>query len=409
MVSMRWLKGLLLHKVAVVALLAAMVALAVPAAADPRDRLEEIERRTEEVQADIGRLDARADELLGRIGVVDQEVARVEAEVQSLDARISDLNSEIAAVKKRLTAAQLELTFLTEQLQAVLGRLDQRTDLFTERARAAYMAGPTAYVDGLLSSEDFGDLIDRTAYYESALDADSALVQEIEVLRDETETQRELVEEKREKIIKAKLALEADRAEVAQIRQQRASVLAARSSVLAEKRGLLGEVKSKRAAQQQILDQLERESQQIQSLLTAQASSVSGPFPTGGGQLAWPAAGPVISGFGPRTHPIFGDTRMHTGIDIGAPYGAPVVAADDGVVVFAGVMSGYGNAIVVDHGGGLATTYNHLSSFSVSSGAHVGRQQTVGAVGCTGYCTGPHLHFEVRVNGAPVDPMPYLQ
>jgi murein DD-endopeptidase MepM/ murein hydrolase activator NlpD len=409
MVSMRWMKGLLLHKVAVVALLAAMVALAVPAAADPRDRLEEIESRTERVQADIGRLDARADELLGAIGVVDEKVARVETEVQSLDARISDLNSQIAAVKKRLTAAQLELTFLTEQLQAVLGRLDQRTDLFTERARAAYMAGPTAYVDGLLSSEDFGDLIDRTAYYESALDADSALVQQIEVLRDETETQRELVEEKREKIIKAKLALEADRAEVAQIREQRASVLAARRAVLAEKRGLLGEVKSKRAAQRQILDQLERESQQIQSLLTGQASSVSGPFPTGGGQLAWPAAGPVISGFGPRTHPIFGDTRTHTGIDIGAPYGAPVVAADDGVVVFAGVMSGYGNAIVVDHGGGLATTYNHLSSFSVSSGSRVGRQQTVGAVGCTGYCTGPHLHFEVRINGAPVDPMPYLQ
>jgi murein DD-endopeptidase MepM/ murein hydrolase activator NlpD len=409
MVSMRWMKGLLLHKVAVVALLGAMVALAVPAAADPRDRLEEIERRTEEVQADIGRLDARADELLGAIGVVDQKVARVEAEVQTLDARISDLNSEIATVKRRLTAAQQELTFLTEHLQAVLGRLDQRTDLFTERARAAYMAGPTAYVDGLLSSEDFGDLIDRTAYYESALDADSRLVQQIEVLRDETETQREVVEEKREKIIAAKLALEADRAEVAQILQERASVLAARRAVLSEKRGLLGEVKSKRNARQQILDQLERESQQIQSLLAAQASSVSGSFPTGGGQLAWPAAGPVISGFGPRTHPIFGDTRMHTGIDIGAPYGAPVVAADDGVVVFAGVMSGYGNAIVVDHGGGLATTYNHLSAFSVSSGQHVGRQQTVGAVGCTGYCTGPHLHFEVRVNGGPVDPMPYLQ
>jgi murein DD-endopeptidase MepM/ murein hydrolase activator NlpD len=271
------------------------------------------------------------------------------------------------------------------------------------------MAGPTAYVDGLLSADNFGDLIDRTAYYESALDADSRLVQQIEVLRDETETQRELVEEKRAKIIEAKLRLEADRAEVAQIRQERASVLAARRAVLGEKRSLLSEVKSKRNAQQQILDQLDRESQQIESLLSGQASSVSGPFPTGGGQLAWPAAGPVISGFGPRTHPIFGDTRMHTGIDIGAPYGAPVVAADDGVVVFAGVMSGYGNAIVVDHGGGLATTYNHLSSFSVSSGQRVGRQQTVGAVGCTGYCTGPHLHFEVRVNGAPVDPMPYLQ
>jgi murein DD-endopeptidase MepM/ murein hydrolase activator NlpD len=406
---MRWMKGLLVHKVALVALLAAMVALAVPAAADPYDRLDEIEARKEKVQAGIGRLDARADELLGKIGVVDQKVARVESEVQSLDARISDLNARIAVVKKKLTAAQLELTFLTEQLQAVLGRLDRRTDFFSERARAAYMAGPTAYVDGLLSAENFGDLIDRTAYYESALDADSRLVQEIEVLRDDTETQREVVEEKRAKIIEAKMSLEADRAEVAQIRQQRASVLAARRAVLTEKRGLLGEVKSRRNAQQQILDQLDRESQQIESLLSAQASSVSGPFPTGGGQLAWPAAGPVISGFGPRTHPIFGDTRMHTGIDIAAPYGAPVVAADDGVVVFAGVMSGYGNAIVVDHGGGLATTYNHLSAFSVSSGQRVGRQQTIGAVGCTGYCTGPHLHFEVRVNGAPVDPMPYLQ
>ena len=409
MFSMRWMKGLLVHKVAVVALAGAMVALAIPAAADPHDRLEEIRRRQDAIRAGLGRLDARADALLGQIGVVDERVSRVEAEVQSLDGRISDLNSDIAVVKRRLTAAQLELTFLTEQLQAVLGRLDRRTDLFTERARAAYMAGPTAYVDGLLSSEDFGDLIDRTAYYESALDADSRLVQGIEVLRDETETQRGVVEEKREKIIAAKVALEADRAELARIRQERASVLAARQAVLTEKRGLLGQVKSKRAAQQQILDQLDRESQQIQSLLTSQASSVSGPFPSGGGQLAWPAAGPVISGFGPRTHPIFGDTRMHTGIDIGAPYGAAVVAADDGVVVFAGVMSGYGNAIIVDHGGGLATTYNHLSAFSVSNGQHVGRRQTVGAVGCTGYCTGPHLHFEVRVNGAPVDPIPYLQ
>jgi murein DD-endopeptidase MepM/ murein hydrolase activator NlpD len=406
---MRWLRGLLVHKVAGVALLAALVALAVPAAADPRDRLDEIEDRQERVQAKIGNLNARADQLLGRIGVVDQKVSRVEAEVQSLDAKISDLNAEIAVVQKRLTAAQLELTFLTEELQAVLGRLGHRTDLFTERARAAYMAGPTAYVDGLLSAEDFGDLIDRTEYYESALDADSRLVEQIEVLRDETETQRELVEEKRARIIEDKLSLEADRTELAQVRQQRASVLAARKAVLSEKRGLLHQVKSQRSAQQQILDQLERESQQIQSLLSAQASSVSGAFPTGGGQLAWPAAGPVISGFGPRVHPIFGDTRVHTGIDIGAPYGAPVVAADDGVVVFAGVMSGYGNAIVVDHGGGLATTYNHLSAFSVSSGQRVGRQQTVGAVGCTGYCTGPHLHFEVRVNGAPVDPMPYLQ
>jgi murein DD-endopeptidase MepM/ murein hydrolase activator NlpD len=100
---------------------------------------------------------------------------------------------------------------------------------------------------------------------------------------------------------------------------------------------------------------------------------------------------------------------LHTGLDIGAPYGAPVVAAGSGVVVYAGVMSGYGNVIAIDHGNGLATTYNHLSAFYVGTGQRVSRGTQIGAVGCTGYCTGPHLHFEVRVNGSPVDPMPYLQ
>jgi murein DD-endopeptidase MepM/ murein hydrolase activator NlpD len=116
----------------------------------------------------------------------------------------------------------------------------------------------------------------------------------------------------------------------------------------------------------------------------------------------------VTSGFGYRIHPIFGTRRLHTGVDIGAPYGATVSACDSGTVAFAGVMSGYGNVIAIDHGGGFATTYNHLSGFAVQPGQSVSRGQSMGYVGCTGYCTGPHLHFEVRINGNPVDPMPYL-
>jgi murein DD-endopeptidase MepM/ murein hydrolase activator NlpD len=123
----------------------------------------------------------------------------------------------------------------------------------------------------------------------------------------------------------------------------------------------------------------------------------------------WPANGPLTSGFGYRVHPIFGYSKMHTGIDIGAPYGSPVWAADTGTVAYVGTMSGYGNVVAIDHGGGLATTYNHLSSFHVSNGQSVSRGTQIGAVGCTGYCTGPHLHFEVRVGGNPVDPMPYLR
>jgi murein DD-endopeptidase MepM/ murein hydrolase activator NlpD len=250
-------------------------------------------------------------------------------------------------------------------------------------------------------------MANRYTYYRSAVDSDSKLISEIEILRDETDTRRELVEEEQARIAKAKLRLEADRAEVAELHRQQSEVLAEREAVLSEKEELLADVESKKSAYERVHRQLERDAAEIQALLAGAPSA--GPLPTGGGQLAWPAAGPVTSGYGYRTHPIFGDTRLHTGIDIGASYGSPVVASATGVVVYAGSMSGYGNVIAIDHGGGLATTYNHLSAFYVGVGQSVSRSSQIGAVGCTGYCTGAHLHFEVRVNGNPVDPMPYLQ
>jgi murein DD-endopeptidase MepM/ murein hydrolase activator NlpD len=131
--------------------------------------------------------------------------------------------------------------------------------------------------------------------------------------------------------------------------------------------------------------------------------------PSGHGVLAVPIPGaPITSGFGPRVHPIYGDVRVHTGVDFGASYGTAIHAAADGVVVSAGPLGGYGNATVIDHGNGLATLYGHQSSIIVSPGQHVSRGQVIGYVGCTGLCTGPHLHFEVRVRGTPVDPMQYL-
>jgi murein DD-endopeptidase MepM/ murein hydrolase activator NlpD len=116
----------------------------------------------------------------------------------------------------------------------------------------------------------------------------------------------------------------------------------------------------------------------------------------------WPASGVVTSGFGWRWG------RMHEGLDIAASYGAPISAASSGTVIYAGWMGGYGNLVVIDHGGGLATAYGHQSSIAVSSGSQVSQGQTIGYVGSTGHSTGPHLHFEVRVNGSAVDPMGYL-
>ena len=390
-------------------LLLGVVGAAVPASADPSEKLEKIERQKAKAQAKQDALASKKQDVLTLIKGLDAKRQDAEARLSRFDEDLARLDSEINEVKDDLTRAQARIALLTEDLHDVLARLDRRTEIFTDRAVAAYIAGPSAYIDSILSSDSFSDLVDRYEYYESALNADSEIVSEIQVLRDETENQREVILEKQQEIVAAKRKLDGARTEVAMLRREQAAVLAAKEEALQEKEYILAQVETKRSKWAALETQLDRDSDRLRSLINQSASTSSGPLPTGGGQLLWPATGSVTSGYGYRTHPIFGDQRLHTGIDIGAPYSAPVIAADAGVVTFAGVMSGYGNVVVVDHGGGLATTYNHMSAFTVGSGQSVGRGEQVGAVGCSGYCTGPHLHFEVRLNGSPVDPMSYLQ
>lgn len=395
------------RSVALPAALLALGMLAIPAAARPS--LEDVQEKKARAAERAAELDSRGDSLAGKVAVLDAMRAEAEARVTALEDQLDHLDGRIKAKQQQLTAAQKRMAVLTSELQDVLADLGSRTDVFVDRAVAAYKAGPTAAVEGVLSSGDFNSLIDRYEYYQAALDADSALLDEIETLRDGVEGRRMEVERRQDEISEAKIALLKDRAAIEVIHQERKAILTEREQIVAEKESLLSEVRGRQRHYEEVVAQLEEDAAEIRALLAAQASESAGPFPTGGGQLLWPAAGPLTSGYGYRTHPIFGDTRLHTGIDIGAGYGAPVIAADAGTVVFAGVMSGYGNAIVIDHGNGLATTYNHLSSFLVAGGQGVARGSQIGAVGCTGYCTGPHLHFEVRVNGSPVDPMPYLQ
>ena len=407
---MLFLRGLRGREVPVLGLLLCFLALSIPAFGQGlEDKLETTEQKKQRAQAQADRFAAEATRLSRKVAAIDEVAGRIQAEVNKLDGKMDRLNDRIDVVERDLTAAQQRLNFLTRELQGILTKLDKRTDLFTERAVAAYMAGPTSHLEGLLSATTFNEVVDRTSYYESALDADSKLVSEIEVLRDGTEIKRDQVEEEEERIAAQKMALEKDKAALAQVLQERQSALDAQNAVLSQKEALLANAESKKRQYLQVVAQLEADADRIQSILAARSAGAVGALPVGGGQLLWPANGPLTSGYGYRTHPIFGDGRMHTGIDIGAAYGAPVIAADAGVVAYVGVMSGYGNVIVIDHGGGLATTYNHLSAFGVSSGQSVGRGMPIGNVGCTGYCTGPHLHFEVRINGSPVDPMPYLQ
>lgn len=391
---------------AIVVVMAGLLAVALPAAADPKSKLEKLQERKEAAAAKEAFYDEQRQDVLARIKKIDAERAKVEAKVDDLDVRLQALDSQISAVKDDLTAAQQKVLLLTEDLQDVLSELGTSTDQLTERAIEAYKGGSSAYLDTILGSESFNEVVDKVIYWEAALDSDSELIDRIALLRDETENRREVILEQQAQIVTAKKRLEQDRKAIAEVRSEHAVVLAEREALLSEKETLLGQVEAKKAFYSALQDKLEQESAEIESLLS---NGGSGPLPTGGGQFLWPTAGAMTSPYGYRTHPIFGDTRLHTGIDIGGAYGNPVVAADTATVSYVGVMSGYGNVVILDHGGGLATTYNHLSAQYVSSGATVQRGTSIGAVGCTGYCTGPHLHFEVRVNGSPVDPMPYLQ
>ena len=386
--------------------LLAVVSLALPAVAES---LEEIRERKERAATRAARLDARGDSLAEKVAALDAMRAEAEARVVAVKTRLSTLDKRIKEKKIQLTIAQKRMAVLTSELQEILGELGERTDVFVDRAVAAYKAGPTAAAEGVLSGQSFNDVIDRYTYYQAALDADSSIIDEIEVLRDGVEERRIEVEEREAEIAEAQMMLQADRAEVQILHDQRAAVLAERKAIVEQKNNLLAGTRAKQASYLAQVAQLEKDEAAKLAIIAQVGSTSSGPLPSGGGQLLWPAAGPITSPYGYRTHPIFGDTRLHTGIDIGAPYGAPVIASDGGSVIYAGVMGGYGNTVVIDHGGGLATTYNHMGAILVSSGQTVARGSQIAEVGCSGYCTGPHLHFEVRIDGGPVDPMPYLQ
>jgi murein DD-endopeptidase MepM/ murein hydrolase activator NlpD len=397
---------------AALALCACVGLVSVPASAGPGDRLQQIHRRQAELRDKYRAADSAVAALSERIEEVDARRDLLKSKVAGLDEKLSELDVRISVYKGRLEAAQREMALLTERIQVVLERLQKRRELLVTRAVAAYEAGPTAYVDGLLSSDSFADLVDRFQYYQSAMHADTVLIDQIGALRSSLEAQRSEVERKQEQIAAAKQALDGTRARVASTRAQKAEALREQQAALSEKQALLRQARAKKERYQQVLDRLDRQSEHIQEILQQQSSAGSaapGPGDLGGGRLMWPCSGPLTSLFGWRVDPVLGGRRLHAGIDLGCAYGSPVYAADSGTVVFVGQITGYGNVVMVDHGGGMATTYNHLSSFSVSVGEHVGRGDQVASVGSTGYSTGPHLHFEVRINGAPTDPLPYLQ
>jgi murein DD-endopeptidase MepM/ murein hydrolase activator NlpD len=383
----------------------ALVAAVGPPVSAHDPELEEIERRLEQRQEQLEEATEESRDVRGQLSASQQHRRGLTAEVRLLQSDLAAAQARLAEVEAALEVARDELARWTRRLERARADLLARQDLLNAKAATAYILGPAAYAEALLGANDLGSMADRTFYVERVLAVDTDLLAGVRVSRELVATRQDRMGVYEDNV--------AERFRTVRRHTERIAAMKARQEALLEQidleieytAGALGELNSARERYEDAVAQLEAESAQIQGLIQGSGSTGSGQY---GGELFWPTNGPIVSGFGYRTHPVYGTTRFHAGVDIDGACGQPIFAAEDGTVLSAGYNGGYGNATVIDHGGGLSTLYAHQSSIGVSSGQKVGRGQQIGLVGTTGLSTGCHLHFEVRVNGEPVDPVPYL-
>jgi len=338
-----------------------------------------------------------------QISALDGQLAAIEAQLKGLGGRIDAVQQRLAATRDKLRVLGEQLRLKRAELARARHELASEQSAFQLRIRIAYKTSDLDYLDVLMASNSFEDLVSRVDVVRSLVGGDNALVGRLQTTRDAVREQKRAIAARESDARQAAADLQAQSAQLAALQAARAEQQTAALAARKQKTGALAQVNGDLAQLKSQEDQLLAES----SALTGVINSSSGGG-GGTGRLGWPVSGPVTSPFGWRVHPILHVKRFHTGIDIGVGYGTPIHAADSGTVIYATWMSGYGNVIIIDHGGGISTLYAHQSSLAVGMGARVARGQVIGYVGSTGFSTGPHLHFEVRLNGTPVDPLAYL-
>lgn len=349
------------------------------AAESEQQQLEGIRRQMQEQQS--------------RVSQAQGEVTTVSDQLRVIQSNLDTVLAEYSVIMTKRVNTEQQIKTNTVILEKAEGNLAERTLILNKRIRDIYKNGQISYLDVLLGATDFRDLSTRIDILERVMAQDIALIAKVRA-------ERELVMEK-------KAELERDQAAILELEKAAAEKKALIEQSKSEKESFLNKVVTERdtaeQAYQEMLDASKRIEQMIQS-----HSSTSRESSGSSGALMWPVEGPITSPFGWRTHPIFGTQSYHSGLDIAADYGESVHAADGGVVIYADWMGGYGKAVIIDHGNGITTLYAHNSEILVSNGQRVSKGQTISKIGTTGYSTGPHLHFEVRENGTPVNPYGYL-
>lgn len=342
-------------------------------------------------------------------GVLSTTIQRYDNRIDSLQGEINGTEQQLSGVQQELDAKRAELLRVRDELEVARDQLERaRAKLVLARGALAdrlvelYKADQPDALTVVLEADGFDDLLERTEFLERISDQDRDIVERVRALKARTEREEaRLAELEQIKQQAAEIVL-SRRNEIAASRDRLAAAQGELVSVRNNRRGALDEVRSSRVRLEGDLEDLEATQAQVQQQLMGSAAPAAGPIRQGTGSLIWPINGTVTSPFGMRWG------RLHAGIDIAAPEGTPIRAADSGSVVLAAYTGGYGNYTCIQHDSSLSTCYAHQSGYATSSGASVSQGQVIGYVGNTGASFGAHLHFETRVGGAPVDPFGYL-
>ena len=399
---MRW-------RTPVAGLLAALlvVPVASPAAAeDPEAARKRVQAELAATEDDLHESSAAVAAAHAALKKAAVELPRAQAHLDATLGRLSAARAAAASSRRALAAAHAAVVAGERELAAGRAALDETRRKSGELSRSIYVAGPGGLFTAVMRSGSPTDFIDRATFVHALLTDGAGRVQAATDARVEVANRASILAARRAELARRDAEVTAALRRVESVAEAaRAAQRAVAAQVGARSRALAA-AERERAAELARYRALQAESRRLAELIRrAKASRGSGRVGRGG--MLWPTPGPVTSGYGYRVHPIYGYRRLHAGIDIGAPTGQGIVAVLAGTVVTAGPMGTYGNLVVIDHGDGLTTAYAHQSEVLVASGQRVARGRRIGLVGSTGASTGPHLHFETRVNGEPVDPMRY--
>ena len=336
------------------------------------------------------RIEQQAQEEKNKIQEATDKLNEVSEKMRILQAELDEANTAYNEIKAKLDNANEQIAQKEKQLADTEQSLKKNQKYLQKRVRDIYIHGQISYLDILFGAKDFSDFLTRMDLIKRILRYDYDLITKIH--------------QERNSIIQTKAELEKEKTATEKLYDEAKTkkfALDAQNSAVDNRRD---RITYDRETSEKAYKELMNASEQIALMIQRRGSSAY----VGTGQMIWPLGGPITSEYGWRTHPIYGNARYHSGIDIGGDYGMNIYAADSGTVTYSGWISGYGNTVIIDHGNGVSTLYGHNQSLTVSVGQNISQGDVIAHCGSTGNSTGPHCHFEVRVNGEPTNPYDYL-